>query len=169
MVSSSADPPVITRAVKSQPWCRSSGKWRHCAYILCGRFTYVSISGLAKGEMVIIFVQIRLIIASLCVIRDGICMLSLSLALPCLLMHESHMCSCVSPHEPHHLIILFVLLHVKSTDGGATWTPEQNLTDGSHPYMTGAHDRLRLLSNGRLVQPVHFKLPGSTGLGTFVC
>jgi hypothetical protein len=33
---------------------------------------------------------------------------------------------------------------------------------------TGAHDRLRLLSNGRLVQTLHFRLPESTGLGTLV-
>eukprot|EP00035_Acanthoeca_spectabilis_P006967 m.130991 g.130991 ORF g.130991 m.130991 type:complete len:486 (-) comp13740_c0_seq2:87-1544(-) len=44
-----------------------------------------------------------------------------------------------------------------SSDGGATWSDEAPLTDGSHPYMTGAHDRLRLLSNGRLIEPVHYK------------
>jgi hypothetical protein len=35
----------------------------------------------------------------------------------------------------------------KSSDGGLTWTPERNLTDGSHSYMTGAHDPLHSLSS----------------------
>ena len=40
-------------------------------------------------------------------------------------------------------------------DGGATWDPERPLTDGSYSYMTGAHDRLRRLSNGRLIITLH--------------
>lgn len=48
-----------------------------------------------------------------------------------------------------------------------TWLRVKNLTDGSYSYMTGAHDRLRLLSNGRLAQTVHCRLDGGR-LGTFV-
>ena len=42
-----------------------------------------------------------------------------------------------------------------SVDGGSTWDPEGLLSDGSYSYMTGAHDRMRLLSNGRVVITVH--------------
>lgn len=49
-----------------------------------------------------------------------------------------------------------------SADAGTTWTAERTLTDGSSSYTTGAHDRLRLLSNGRLIQSVHFKVPPRT-------
>ena len=44
-----------------------------------------------------------------------------------------------------------------SEDGGWSWSPERNLTDGAFEYMTGPHDRMRLLSNGRLVQVLHYK------------
>jgi hypothetical protein len=56
----------------------------------------------------------------------------------------------------------------KSSDGGKSWTAEKGLTDGSFPYMTGAHDRLRLLSNKRLVQTIHSRATGERGLGTTV-
>lgn len=55
-----------------------------------------------------------------------------------------------------------------SSDGGITWTTEKTLTDGSYPYMTGAHDRMRMLSNGRLIQVVHARGANTHGLGTFV-
>eukprot|EP00040_Diaphanoeca_grandis_P027504 m.156696 g.156696 ORF g.156696 m.156696 type:complete len:536 (+) comp31017_c1_seq1:357-1964(+) len=56
-----------------------------------------------------------------------------------------------------------------SHDGGLTWTAEQELSDGSYDYMTGAHDRLRVLSNGRLVQALHFKIAtGVSHLATVV-
>ena len=45
----------------------------------------------------------------------------------------------------------------RSSDTGASWSPETDLTHGAAPYMTGAHDRLRLLSNGWLTQTVHFR------------
>eukprot|EP00039_Didymoeca_costata_P025240 m.12692 g.12692 ORF g.12692 m.12692 type:complete len:491 (-) comp4713_c0_seq2:19-1491(-) len=44
-----------------------------------------------------------------------------------------------------------------SYNSGETWSPEVDMTDNSAIYMTGAHDRLRKLSNGRLLQPVHCK------------
>lgn len=56
----------------------------------------------------------------------------------------------------------------KSYDGGISWTTEKLLTDGAYPYMTGAHDRLRLLSNKRLVQTIHSRAEGERGLGTTV-
>lgn len=48
-----------------------------------------------------------------------------------------------------------------STDGGHTWSAERNLTDGSFIYMTGAHDRMRYLKSGRIIIPVHVKLPAT--------
>eukprot|EP01043_Picozoa_sp_COSAG02_P002779 COSAG02_NODE_66_length_42609_cov_95.996848_2_plen_617_part_00 len=45
----------------------------------------------------------------------------------------------------------------RSTDGGKSFGQEQRLTDDSYIYMTGAHDRLRMLSNGRLLVTVHVK------------
>ena len=59
-----------------------------------------------------------------------------------------------------------VRVYRHSSDGGHTWGPEHLLTDGSAPYMTGAHDRLRQLSNGRLVQVLHSRQNGTHQLGT---
>lgn len=42
-----------------------------------------------------------------------------------------------------------------SLDGGATWGAEKLLSDGSYSYMTGAHDRQRVLSNGRIIITIH--------------
>lgn len=50
----------------------------------------------------------------------------------------------------------------RSTDGGQSFAEEQRLTDDSYSYMTGAHDRLRLLSNGRLLVTVHVKENATT-------
>jgi hypothetical protein len=49
----------------------------------------------------------------------------------------------------------------RSTDGGKTFGAERLLTDGSYSYMTGAHDRLRQLSSGRLAITVHVKVSTS--------
>eukprot|EP01052_Picozoa_sp_SAG31_P019169 SAG31_NODE_1387_length_8554_cov_14.239148_5_plen_93_part_00 len=38
---------------------------------------------------------------------------------------------------------------------GTTWSAESLLSDGSFSYMTGAHDRQRLLSNGRVIITIH--------------
>lgn len=42
----------------------------------------------------------------------------------------------------------------RSTDGGATWSGHVRLT--SHGYITGTHDRLTVLSDGRIIAPLHF-------------
>lgn len=54
-----------------------------------------------------------------------------------------------------------------SSDGGANWSEAASLTDGVLPYLTGSHDRLVQIDDGRLLYPVHGKLP-SGDLGTFV-
>jgi hypothetical protein len=49
----------------------------------------------------------------------------------------------------------------QSTDhGGLAFGPEKIMSDGSYDYMTGAHDRLRQLSNGRLLITIHVKISG---------
>ena len=32
-----------------------------------------------------------------------------------------------------------------SLNGGASWSPERMMSDGTYTYMTGAHDRQRVL------------------------
>ncbi len=55
-----------------------------------------------------------------------------------------------------------------STDDGATWSSEIAMTDGSYSYMSGAHDRLVQLSNGRLIFPVNVKGPGIDRVDTLI-
>lgn len=55
----------------------------------------------------------------------------------------------------------------RSVDGARSWSPEIALTDGVRPYMTGSHDRMRRLSNGRLIYPVHAFI-GLGEIATFV-
>lgn len=54
-----------------------------------------------------------------------------------------------------------------SSDGGRSWSDPVGVSDASYPYMTGSHDRLLRLSNGRLLYPVHARLPAGD-LATFV-
>lgn len=59
---------------------------------------------------------------------------------------------------------------VSSTNEGVSWSTPVPVSDGICSYMTGAHDRLICLSNGRLVSLVHGKLriAHPEHLGSFV-
>lgn len=76
--------------------------------------------------------------------------------------------------EPGHILISYFVsssngtvptawrVTRRSTDSGNSFAEEQRLTDDSYSYMTGAHDRLRRLSNGRLIVTVHVKENATT-------
>ena len=48
-----------------------------------------------------------------------------------------------------------VRVYRHSLDGGSSWGAERLLSDGTFSYMTGAHDRQRVLSNGRVIITIH--------------
>ena len=65
---------------------------------------------------------------------------------------------------PGHIVLSYfvgvnhssaVRVYRHSLNCGASWEPERMMSDGSYSYMTGAHDRQRVLSNGRIIIMIH--------------
>ena len=73
--------------------------------------------------------------------------------------------ACAVTLGPGHILLSYfvgvnhssaVRVYRHTEDGGKSWGPESLLTDGSFTYMTGAHDRMRILSSGRTFSAKHF-------------
>jgi hypothetical protein len=72
--------------------------------------------------------------------------------------------ACAVVVAPGHILLSYFVgvnhssafrVYRHSTNSGASWGGESTLSDSSFTYMTGAHDRMRQLSNGCIIIPIH--------------